>query len=744
MTGTSSSSPRNMSPPGLTPVGHLSHVSSGSISDQTPGSQSVATPGSGPTGEFDADPVCMYRGDCQTGSQLRKAISHIFGRNKLCTRMIPTGVWVHYCRKHYQRTRYRNGNEYPQRQIGLVQVQVQRVQSWSDSNVRQNRGPVLKDWSLSVRKREQLRLDSKMTSGTKKRPFYDDGNEGEENFGEKRSETSSTAVPTWLVTMIKDGYSTPQILGIVTRLKDDIDSGRLQQIPDIEILPNIVTDSNNDEPAANNSVKKTYTKRRTTVAPGVGPVNHRRSQSVNTSMLRYDSAPMARRSSQPNNYMAPTAHQFANDYDQLPMEKRQRVDSEGMGMGQHQHHRHQHHHSMSGIPDRYESPMASRTSFGGRVQLAHRPAFAGIRESLAEGHTGGYYPEERGYDNGPDSAFAARESYARQNSGYGIDRRFSAVGGPESQIPLAHGFDAHRDHERDHERHHSTSSAGPNNEPAYGVLPAPNPQRFGGPSVAQQLESSSYVLNSAASRRTGAHQRSVSEAGFLHQAPPPSSFYGRPTSSSSHAAPQLNNLPRLSTNFSEEEPRPSAFSSYQQHQTYGSLGANPATHHAHHAPRSLGHGHSHSMSHTHHHSYNSSNQYNRYNTPSRFGADERRGSLSSQPQQPAALNPSVTSSSTTGNMEKFDNIQLPPLQCVVQTTPSPPQMTVPPAAPALDSSAPSAHLNTGEGIAVQGHSRHQSTSSVAYILGPTVEPGSTSPYVSPPSHATSSSTQNAN
>ncbi|KAL2849252.1 hypothetical protein BJY01DRAFT_210996 [Aspergillus pseudoustus] len=40
---------------------------------------------------------------------LRKIVSHIFGRNKNTTKRIPGEIWEVYCRKHYQRTRYRSG-----------------------------------------------------------------------------------------------------------------------------------------------------------------------------------------------------------------------------------------------------------------------------------------------------------------------------------------------------------------------------------------------------------------------------------------------------------------------------------------------------------------------------------------------------------------------------------------------------------------------------------------------------------
>ena len=37
----------------------------------------------------------------------RKVVSHIFGRNKACTRKLPENLWRLWCRKHYQRFKYR-------------------------------------------------------------------------------------------------------------------------------------------------------------------------------------------------------------------------------------------------------------------------------------------------------------------------------------------------------------------------------------------------------------------------------------------------------------------------------------------------------------------------------------------------------------------------------------------------------------------------------------------------------------
>ncbi|KAL8946270.1 MAG: hypothetical protein Q9183_007929, partial [Haloplaca sp. 2 TL-2023] len=56
------------------------------------------------------DPVCAGEpdGGCTLSSgDHRKVVSHIFGRNKRCTHQIPEDCWIKYCRKHYQRQKYR-------------------------------------------------------------------------------------------------------------------------------------------------------------------------------------------------------------------------------------------------------------------------------------------------------------------------------------------------------------------------------------------------------------------------------------------------------------------------------------------------------------------------------------------------------------------------------------------------------------------------------------------------------------
>ncbi|KAL6803023.1 hypothetical protein GGI42DRAFT_342422 [Trichoderma sp. SZMC 28013] len=175
---------------------------------------------------LEEEPRCMFVNDCQTGSQLRKAISHLFGRNKACTLRIPKQVWVYYCRKHYQRIRYRNAKTYPLNQMYLVKMQINRLQRWSNENQRQGTGPYIKLWTLALRKREQSRLDK-------------EGGAAEEGEDESVETPNSSAAPDWIIQRLGTGYTTEQMLEVADRLYLEIENGTLGQVPEVEFLPDI-------------------------------------------------------------------------------------------------------------------------------------------------------------------------------------------------------------------------------------------------------------------------------------------------------------------------------------------------------------------------------------------------------------------------------------------------------------------------------------------------------------------------
>lgn len=182
---------------------------------------------------------CMYVKGCTTGAQLRKIISHLFGRNKLCTKAIPDHIWVHWCRKHYQRCRYRDGIVYAQKQIEMVIKQIQRVQDWSDDNVKYKRAGdgVLRHWTLHARKREAKRLQS----ASRKRQW--DHNNSTDVDDDQEDSSTMTAIPDWLQTKLNQRYDTPQMLEIAKNIKTRMDLREITQMPDFEILPEIITDT---------------------------------------------------------------------------------------------------------------------------------------------------------------------------------------------------------------------------------------------------------------------------------------------------------------------------------------------------------------------------------------------------------------------------------------------------------------------------------------------------------------------
>lgn len=245
----------------------------------------------GPMPPFDPDEVptestCMLVENCTTDSTHRKAISHIFGRNKLCTRQIPQPIWVHFCRKHYQRVRYRNVDDYAKLQIEMVLRQLDRLQAWSRKNQREGKPGVVENWSLNTRKREKQRIASggQPDEVGKKRVRQEDTPEDDQDEDDtppihwldhqqrKKGTTLPHAVPEWLLAKCGNGYSTAEVRAIMVELQEAIVRGDLTQIPDIELLPNITTD-----PAEENKPAKYRRRNNTDHTADVGP--HKRSQS---------------------------------------------------------------------------------------------------------------------------------------------------------------------------------------------------------------------------------------------------------------------------------------------------------------------------------------------------------------------------------------------------------------------------------------------------------------------------------
>lgn len=243
-------------------LAHSRTQSSSAIGDASFGVNDGPAVGTTPTStnEDDDECRCMFVENCDTGSQLRKAISHLFGRNKTCTLKIPKEVWVYYCRKHYQRIRYRNARSYPVNQMELVQLQIERLQKWSDKNIQRGKGAHIKSWALSLRKREEKRL-----LGSK-------GTKGDDNDAVSLTPAGGSSIPRWIIEKVGEGYTTKHMFEIAARLRDEIINGNLTQVPEIEFLPDIV-DDNEDA-----SAKPTRHRRQNTGSSGPTKMSKRKAE----------------------------------------------------------------------------------------------------------------------------------------------------------------------------------------------------------------------------------------------------------------------------------------------------------------------------------------------------------------------------------------------------------------------------------------------------------------------------------
>ncbi|KAG8677009.1 hypothetical protein FPOAC2_03126 [Fusarium poae] len=161
--------------------------------------------------------ICMAVENCTTGSVPRKVISHLFGRNKVCTRRIPERVWVCMCRKHYQRIRYRTGADFSVTQIGMVYEQIVRMIFWSrgleNPNGTNQEGIAIRSWTFSIRRREVKRMAD--TNGR-------------------------DLVPRWIMQSLGEGKTHDEILDVVERLHHEIQQGTLKDVPPVEFLPEVV------------------------------------------------------------------------------------------------------------------------------------------------------------------------------------------------------------------------------------------------------------------------------------------------------------------------------------------------------------------------------------------------------------------------------------------------------------------------------------------------------------------------
>ncbi|KAL8727490.1 MAG: hypothetical protein Q9166_006014 [cf. Caloplaca sp. 2 TL-2023] len=162
------------------------------------------------------DPLCAGEADgqCTLGSSdHRKVTSHFFGRNKRCTHQIPEDCWIKYCRKHYQRQKYRRPEDWFETQLLLIDAQLDKLEAW---------GGVM-SWKICIRKGEKEMID-KENEYLAQHGRFPDGPLRRERF---------------LLPSIGENKTFDQVRKVVDVINKECDDTKSLTLPSFEFLPDI-------------------------------------------------------------------------------------------------------------------------------------------------------------------------------------------------------------------------------------------------------------------------------------------------------------------------------------------------------------------------------------------------------------------------------------------------------------------------------------------------------------------------
>lgn len=153
--------------------------------------------------------VCEFCSPCRMapspdGMHFRKVISHVFGRNKTSTKLFPEWVWVHYCRKHYQRARYR-ADQWPFTQCELLLESLNRMKQWGG----------VRSFELILRRREQLRIEQAESSQERAASFS-----GLLPSGRRHPTAIVSPVPDWLRQRVGQEMSFGDIRNLIVEIRN--------------------------------------------------------------------------------------------------------------------------------------------------------------------------------------------------------------------------------------------------------------------------------------------------------------------------------------------------------------------------------------------------------------------------------------------------------------------------------------------------------------------------------------------
>ena len=162
---------------------------------------------------------CVFVHGCSLESPNRKVISHVFGRNKSCTRAIPDDCWVGYCRKHYQRGRYRNKCDFAFLQLELVKLVLSNLEAWKG----------VMSWEITLRAK-------RLSDITEWHRYVANRPENEQISDDKLQLQQRTAHYRWMVPFCGKGKTYADVRAFCGKVYDFCSDENIE-LPDIELLP---------------------------------------------------------------------------------------------------------------------------------------------------------------------------------------------------------------------------------------------------------------------------------------------------------------------------------------------------------------------------------------------------------------------------------------------------------------------------------------------------------------------------
>ena len=141
----------------------------------------------------------------------RKVISHLFGRNKVCTRQIPEDLFEKIPRKRYQRLRYIE-SKWAFRQLEFLRAQLKKMEKWGG----------VRSWAIELKAAIKTQIE-------------------QEDAKVAGSSSGNSCAERFLLPHLGSGKSFRRVYLAIDAIEEDL-NGRVEKnrrFPGVEFLPNI-------------------------------------------------------------------------------------------------------------------------------------------------------------------------------------------------------------------------------------------------------------------------------------------------------------------------------------------------------------------------------------------------------------------------------------------------------------------------------------------------------------------------